>query len=232
MLFACFQAVAADEPRKGNLDEIQNKKNMLDQVQKLRNRKKNHEQQSFHLKGCIIVAGCHEGVPPFRILFNGMHGVSNREGYFSFPLDKDCKTLSLIFCKNIEPQFEKHQTLKGLGIHSGKRNQCFTLTKDEYDQWQWNEQIVLDETKSIADGTCIVLVDPKYVERLETWPVKIPGKVVQLPRIVLKGDCESKTKRASAKSLLYTLESTAYHEPIKERVKIEGNGMKRLSLQE
>lgn len=100
MILFIFGHVLADETRKGNLDELENKKTILGQVQKLRNYKKNMSQQSSQIKGCIVLAGCHEAVPAFRILFNGMHGVSDREGYFSFPVDKlDERTSQLFFVK-------------------------------------------------------------------------------------------------------------------------------------
>lgn len=229
-LYSCF--LSAHEARKGNLEHVDNKKTILEQVQKLRDRKAITEHQSSQIKGFLSIAGCHEVIPGFRIFFNGMHVVSDREGYFSFPIDEtiDLKNLSIIFCKNIAPQFEKNHTIKSLGVHQGKRNQHFTLSKDEYDRWQWSEGQTLDETKSIPHGTLIVLIDPKYVDHLEQWSVKIPGNLIQLPRIVLKGDCESDLKRASAKSLLYNLDTTPYHEPITERVKADVNGMKRLSV--
>jgi hypothetical protein len=232
LVFFLYGSLSAQDARKGNLDEVENKKTVLEQVQKLRDRKTIADNQSSQIKGSIAIAGCHEVVPEFRIFFNGMHAVSDREGYFSFPIDEttDLKNLSIIFCKNIAPQFEKNHTIKALGVHQGKRNQHFTLSKDEYDRWQWSEGQTLDETKSIPHGTMIVLIDPKYVDRLEQWPVKIPGNLIQFPRIVLKGDCELELKRASVKSLLYTLDATPYHEPITERVKADANGMKRLSV--
>lgn len=59
----------------------------------------------------------------------------------------------------------------------------------------------------------MVLIDPKYVDRLEPWSLNLPEQVIKLPAIVLKSMTNNKAlERSSAKSILYSLDSRPFHQ--------------------
>ncbi|QQR48859.1 hypothetical protein IPF37_04840 [bacterium] len=186
------------------------------------------------IMGCVRIAGQEDVVPQFRVYFDGMATVSNRDGFFSFPLDKEHQfnSYSLVLAKHLEQRFVNTNTLKSLGVRQDKayRQFSFTRTGTQDGVWDWKETFLPQKDRALNRNTITVLVDPKFVDYLEPWDVRIEGNFVKLPRIVLKKKKLERLPRAAAKSLLYSLDSTIFHEPVHETTKKMPKGKGLLSL--
>ncbi|MBX9830778.1 hypothetical protein K2X40_02390 [Candidatus Babeliales bacterium] len=186
------------------------------------------------IMGCVRVDGQEEVVPQFRVYFDGMATMSNRDGFFSFPLENSAEfsKYSLVLSKNVEQRFVNTNTLKSLCVRKDKpyRQFSFTRTGTSDGVWNWEETYLPQNERAVGRNTIMVLVDPKFVDYLEPWEVRLEGNLVKLPRIVLKKKKKEKLPRAAAKSLLYSLDSTIFHEPVQEATKRMAKGKGQISL--
>ena len=186
------------------------------------------------LRGYIKIAGDEKKIPEFKIYYQGMETTNNSEGFFSFPLQEGKpKNLSLIIGKKVSPEFEKTNTIKNLNVKDNKRHQAFSLKQtsaENYGSLSWEEKKLEDKNLSIDPDSVVILVDPKYVERLEKWSTPLASEDVQLPKIILKGSNNEKLQRASRKSLLYSLDSKPFHENISKRTQRMKDGKGTMSL--
>lgn len=181
------------------------------------------------LRGCIRIDNYDEKIPEFRICFNGKETISNGEGFYSIPLgDEEFSTFSLVICRTFTQQFDKTNTIKSVALIPDKDYKCYTFTKRGGSD-SWTDQATNIDSKNfvIPPNSVIVLIPPKYIERLEAWETKLPSNYIKLPAIVLKKDVAGKSlERISAKSLLYSLDKTVFHEPIKELRKVDQSNPK------
>lgn len=173
--------------------------------------------------GRIKIQGECDTVPSFRILFDGKTIMNNKEGIFSFPIEeKNIHKFSLVICKKIKQEFDKNNTLKGIDVIPDKNYRYFTFKKNPWGgEWFQHEKTLNKKNFQIPEHCAVALIDPKYVERIEEWNIQTSPNVLKLPLIVLKQTASKNTlNRLAAKSLLYSLETTVFHEPIKEEIKI------------
>lgn len=178
---------------------------------------------SFQIKGCIKTQGTSTGaVPQLRVLYEGKETISNPEGFFSFSAEEDFNECALIMCKSIKQNFDKINTLKYESI--SKRYRYFAYTRGCDGIWQQQEKKLNQKSLILPKHAIVVLIDPTYVERVEPWHLNALNNVFKLPAIVLK-EINLKKKplpREAAKSLIYSLDNTVFHEPVEEVVKITG----------
>lgn len=186
------------------------------------------------LRGYIKMSGDEKKIPEFKIYYQGMETTNNSEGFFSFPLQEGKpKKISLIIGKKVSPEFEKTNTIKNLNVKENKRHQAFSLkqtTEGNFGSLSWEEVKLDNDNLSIDPDSVVVLVDPKYVDRLERWSTPLASGDVQLPKIILKNDNKKKLQRASRKSLLYSLDSKPFHENISKRTQNMKSGKGTMSL--
>jgi len=223
---------ADDQPQKQGTDDPQSMQNKLNA---LRAQKKLKQDGRFYVKGAIDIEGEHDTTPEFRVYFHGMETVTSGEGFFSFPFDnKKIEQCSLIITKDVDLAREKSNTIQELRSRPDKRAKQFTLTyhddADGEQTWSWEEQETTRDEVTMSEHSIVVLVDPKYFSHLKLWEIAPVGQGVMLPTIVLKGDDRNKLERASAKSLLYSLNSKTFHETVKRRKKIVAKGKGVISL--
>jgi hypothetical protein len=177
---------------------------------------------NLEVRGCIRRQMSTDLVPPMRILFDGKETVSNAEGFFSFPVDdRDVEKYSLVICKTIKQNFDKRNTLKNVSIIPSKDYRYFSFKRNALGMgWQQREK-TLNKKNFVIPQRCIVaLIDPKFIDRVEPWNLSLPHNIIKLPAIVIKNDLDKKVlSRAAAKSILYSLDSAVFHEPVKEIIK-------------
>ncbi len=173
------------------------------------------------LRGYLKALDDQDAIPEFKIYFNGMETTNNSEGFFSFPLQqKKPGDLSLVICKQIDPQFEKTNMVKEFCLKTGKRHQAFSLksTSTAGEQiFSWDQRNLEQQARSIPSESIIVLVDPKYVNHLERCNIQFLGNDVILPSIYLKAPAGKSLQHAAVKSQLYSLDSKIFHEKIRPR---------------
>jgi len=182
------------------------------------------------IRGCIKIDGLMDKVPQVRILFDGKEVISNGEGFFSFPLDEGhIVQYSLLITEAVQQKFDKANTLKGLTVASGQRYRYFVFKKEGWGLgWEQYEKTIKYDSFLVPEHCVIVLLDPEYVARVERWNVFLPESMIKLPVIVLKNTvAQEKIKRASAQSLLASLDTTPFHEAVPEVVKVPGANEKK-----
>lgn len=186
------------------------------------------------LQGAIRVHGDEDYVPELRVYFDGMETFSNKEGFYSFPIEEKINDeYSLIICRGLDCRFKKHNTLDNLRLRGGERYKSFSLKRTSTEpgaEWERKERTLDDCNFVIPENSIVVLVDPKYVDHVQTCNVTLPEHFVGLPSVVLKKGMSKKLKRTSAKSLLYSLELKPFHERIWEEKKLIPKGKGYCSL--
>ena len=130
--------------------------------------------------------------------------------------DKDLQKYRLIITRKIQHVVDKKNTFANLKVIPDKNYLGFSFKRLGHGQgiWLQKEKKLNHKNFVIPKNSIIVLVDPKYVEKIEDWNINLPDNFIKLPRIVLKSTIEcDKLKRISAKSLL-CLEDSVFHERI------------------
>jgi hypothetical protein len=173
------------------------------------------------IRGCIKVQGLVDKVPGFRVLYQGKEEISNDEGFFSFPVEEQrIEKYSLIICKVIKQNFDKTNTIKNVSIIPDKNYHYYTFKRHGFNRggtWEQREKKLNKKNFVVPSHSIVVLVDPKYVDHIEPWTVELPGNTIKLPIIVIKKTVDrSSLMRVAAKSVLYSLDTAVFHEPIKE----------------
>ncbi len=187
--------------------------------------KPNHGASPLMVKGCFAFTQepYNEKFPKFRICFEGKETISDDDGFFSIPVDEDqIEKYRLVIAKTIKKDFDQHNTVKDLRLFADKSYKCYTFKKRGPfgGMWVQREKNLGNKQFIIPENAIIVLVDPKYVDHLETWNLNLPNNFIKLPKIVLKKDVKNKpTDRAAAKSLLTSLDAMMFHEVVRGEVK-------------
>ena len=71
------------------------------------------------IRGMLKLSDASKKLPEFRILFAGKETLSNREGFFSFPVDNDdLEKYALVICSAVNQTFDKKNTLKTKGKYN------------------------------------------------------------------------------------------------------------------
>ncbi|MFA6527281.1 MAG: hypothetical protein WCT20_02555 [Candidatus Babeliales bacterium] len=181
------------------------------------------------LRGCLRIDDFDDKIPEFRICFNGKEAMSNPEGFYSIPLGEDKQeNFSLVICRSFKQHFDKANTIKHVSLVPEKGYKFYTLKKRGWgNAWVHEEAAINNKNFTIPNNSIVVLIPPKYVERIEPWNLKLSQNYIPLPTIILKKDFVGKQlERTSAKSLLYSLDKTAFHESIKELRKVDQSNPK------
>lgn len=204
-------------------------------------------QPPLMLQGCIYVEGNENSkVPELTLIFNGMH-TTTKNGFFSIRVhDRSVENYKLVICKALQQNFEQANTLKEVALPANRRCEIISLVcKKEDSSLQCSSQdceeaadgVLTCKARDLPEGqkideenTIIVCIDPKYVERLEPWNIKLAENFIKLPRIVLKKNTDKELAQISAKSLLYSLDAQTFHEPIERKTQVIENGKVVLSL--
>lgn len=189
------------------------------------------------LKGYIHAPENMEKVPEFRILFNGKQTTNDSEGFYAIPTENaNIKKYYILISSNIIPTFSGTNTIENLTINSTKNYKFFSCKKsfdqDENEIWTIKEKFLSLKQFNIPENTIILLINPKYVQKLETWKIQFLKGFSPVPKIILNEYISKKkfTKR-SVKSLLYSLDSQYFHEPISRETKeYEDNPNLKVSL--
>ncbi len=149
-------------------------------------------------------------IPAFTIFYQGIKTTSCRDGFFSVKAEQDQEpdTIGLLFTKSVHPKTDQKNTVLNLQIIGDQRYRYFKLFKDTSSQgWSFQEH-ALDADGKIGEDTIIVLIDPKYIDKLEVSPVSSRN----LPTIVLRDIDKKKMARASDKSMLSAFNVSGIHE--------------------
>lgn len=186
----------------------------------------------FALKGCIQAPEDWNCAPEFRIFFDGKQAVSNQDGFYTLPIDKnqEFNKLSILVCKGFDEQFDNVNTIENLTITKEKPYMFFSLKKTGTDNNLYKQKAKnLDKKSFVVPQNCVIVkINPKYVESVENWPVRFDKNFIKLPKIVLKKTADEKQlKRQSAKSLLYSFD--LFHEPVVEK-KLPGDPSKNVRV--
>ena len=162
-------------------------------------------------------------LPRFRVIFNGQETMSNQEGFFTFPSDVNLSKYSILLCKQINQNFDKNNTLRYISVPANQPYRYFVFSKSIWEeQWEQQEKRLPAQSRKIPSYTIIVFIDPTLVEKLDEWNVSFPSNINKLPLIVLKSSTTPATlNTASADSILKSLDTTVFHQPIKQVMKSE-----------
>ena len=177
------------------------------------------EAYEYQIKGAIISPEASR-LPPFKIHYWGHQAYSNREGYFTFPLEKaPVEKYYLLITDEFMPRFEKVNTIATINADK-KRNYRYYQLKKVVDpkkkttSWAIKEKR-LDKRNFVApqDKTIIVVMDSKLVKSVENWKVQLDDKFVAFPQIILKKNAElAKMKVKKTKGSVGRNDMTALHE--------------------
>ena len=79
---------------------------------------------STQMKGLIEVPVTLDTTPEFTILFDGHQVYCGDDGFFSFPLDGQLRSLSLLVCEDVQIKFSPREdklshTIEGLTVPQG-----------------------------------------------------------------------------------------------------------------
>jgi hypothetical protein len=170
------------------------------------------------LKGCICAQNL-ETLPQFHVYYQGESVLSDKDGFFSFPIEatNDCGDMSLLLCKTFNPEYK--------GVNTVKRLRCnvphifFHLTKNRRNhQWQIEQSNDLQNHNKIPKNCVIISLKPSLFGNLEQWSFSSNTQFVMLPKIILREDIKEgnikKSKsvtRASIKSELNALDTKVFH---------------------
>lgn len=178
------------------------------------------------LKGLIQAPENINELPRIKILFAGQQTKIDSEGFYSFPLEKSSSLseCNLLICNQINSNFNGINTIENLSINPHKKHRFFSLKKielkDNKYKWNWSEQTLQQNDFIIPQNCIVVLIHPKYFERIDEWQIQLMDSFIGLPKIVLKNNIlNNKLTRTSAKSHLYTLDNQYFHETIKQESK-------------
>lgn len=186
--------------------------------------------KSLEMKGRITMDAYMEKIPQFRVICDGKETTSDSEGFFTMPLDfKELQEFSLIICKDVKHNFDRTNTIKHVSTIPSKDYRYFTFTRMSWgNRWQQQEKKFNKQKQIVPDRSIIVLIDPKSIERIDPWQIDLPENIIKLPIIVLKKDSHAK---ASAYSILRSLNDTTFHESVKHEVQnVPGNPKVKVSL--
>lgn len=186
------------------------------------------------IRGNITIKDHFGKIPQFRVLYHGKETVSNAEGFVSIPVnERGDKPYSLLICKDIQENFDKTNTVRDVSITNDTNYRFLTYVRTE-EGWRWVEDFAQEHKKSfvIPENCVVVLMDSLVLERVGHWDLDLGSKTLKLPTLCLKSQAAPELlERASAKSLLKSLDSTSFYESIKEEIRNPSDNPKvRVSL--
>lgn len=184
--------------------------------------------KSKEVQGSLKIDGDVDDVPQFKIYFDGMETTNNAEGFFKFPTEPDVmQNYGIIICNKIKHTFGRHNTVDSFGLIPDMNYKYFRYKKqaDGRTEWVLQEKDLTKKSLQVPQNTIVFTINPAYFDHLETeWPGKFGSDVVKLPRIVLKAGHRKKIARKAMKSLLWGLDMSPFHTPVKHVSKDIENG--------
>ncbi len=185
---------------------------------------------SLQLKGCIDIPEKGAGPVEFTVRHLGKSGHNDQDGFFTIPISDITlyKKPSLLICKKEFGFVEGKNTISSLALNADKRYSYFEESADG----KWEKKKL---TNNLIPANCVmILMDPKLVASVSSWNIELNPNIIKLPKIVLKKDItKEELRKASDKSLLYTLDLNRFHEPISNTTKeetIRNKGKTEISL--
>lgn len=173
--------------------------------------------QPHLIKGCIKIQNWVDDIPTLRVFFEGEETLTDENGLYTLLSDdNNLQKYKLIITRKIKHIVNKKNTFHSLQLIPDKNYICYSFKKLGHDQGIWLRKNKNLKRKNfiIPQNSIIVLIDPKYVEKIEDWNIDLAENFIKLPRIVLKSTTDiTKLKRLSAKSLL-CLDDSVFHERI------------------
>jgi hypothetical protein len=170
-------------------------------------------------KGLMQAKNTIENLPEFRIYFEGKAATSDDNGFYSFPVDDpNISKYRVVVTRRLQHLFNKKNTLDNFKLIPEKNYLCYTFKKlGRYGSWVKTEKNLDHKKFILPKNSIVVLINPKYVDRVEEWNIELSKNIIKLPKIVLKSDIsEKELKRIAAKSILY-LEDAVFHEKVGRR---------------
>jgi hypothetical protein len=172
-------------------------------------------------------------IPDIKILFNGMETLSNQEGFYSFPLDEEPKKFRLILSNYLKNSFRGPNTIEDFRISPDRSYKYFSLTNTRSPEGcilSIKEKTMDSKNFVVPKNTVVVMIDPKYVEKIEPWNAKLSENCIRLPKIFLKSEMKNnkKLQRAAAKSILNSLDIRPFHANVKEQKKIDKSAQEKI----
>ena len=185
---------------------------------------------SATLMGCLAIKDGQDNIPEFKVCFDGKYTYNNKEGFFTIPVDDDnLGKFSLLICKNFDQKFISINTIDHLNAIPEKHYKYYTFKRLNNGQWIQKEKRLEKKKFAVPKHCVILMIDPKYVDHIESWSILLPGNYLKLPKIVLKDS--PKLAYESRKSVLYTLDSNVFHgNATATKQRIVGNSKVQVSL--
>ncbi len=186
--------------------------------------KQNYANTEQTLKGYIQCDQEWKNSPKIKFLFNGKQVTSDKNGFYSIPTDqKSEKTFNVVnkyyflVTKTIKQNADKKNTIKNLSVLPKNKYLLYSYKKDiKKEQWNLAEEKLIHKDLIIPNNCIIALVNPKYVEKVENWKIKLQEPFLALPKMILSSEIsKEKAERQSNKSILKSLNYNPFHEEIK-----------------
>ena len=187
----------------------------------------------IQLHGVIQQSDSSSYVPEYTILFRGSQTKSNSEGFFIFPLSGEkLETFlryRLLLVKRVNYVYEKINTISTLQIPESEPYRLYDCVKNSAAEWDFTEITNhIDKAAVVTDDTLIVLVNPKYIDRVESWKISLHSSIVKGPKIILKETGQN--ARAATKSVLGALDGQVFHETIVHQYRYPESGKAKISI--
>ncbi|MCK4265119.1 hypothetical protein KAW80_02050 [Candidatus Babeliales bacterium] len=181
------------------------------------------------LKGLIDAPQKFKNIPSFNIFHLGTQTSSDEDGFFSLPYKADNENFSVLISRNFDTDKDQKNTVKGLKIDTKKPYKFFVDSTDVEGKRYWKlKHLYSDE---IPQNTLIIRMNPKLVKNLEFWNLNLPINLIKGPHIVLNTTIsEQELKKASDKSILYSLNQKPFHEEVKTTKKFFKDKKKKVSI--
>ena len=174
--------------------------------------------QQLTLKGCLKTPRDWKNIPEFRFFYDGKETVNDNEGFFTFPIEENIDKFSIIICKDIKQNFDGINTIENMTIRTDKPYLMYSFKRTLTNETVWLQKGKdLEKRGFIIPQNCLVaVINPKYIEDVKPWEIKLSNNFVKLPQIIIKSEIkEKRIKREAAKSVLRSLDSIPFHERIK-----------------
>ncbi|KKP23808.1 MAG: hypothetical protein SZ59_C0003G0032 [candidate division TM6 bacterium GW2011_GWF2_28_16] len=179
-----------------------------------------------YLKGYIQTEQDLKSTPQIKVLFNGKEVTSDENGFYSIPLDhsfnNNFNKYYFLACKEIKQNVDKKNTIKYLSIPNNFNYKLYSCLKNNVTgKFELTEEKLIHKDKIIPNNCIITLINPNFIEKIETWNINLNNNFIALPKIKLVSNRTSqKIYRQSDKSLAKSLDCKPFHEEVTIEEKI------------
>ena len=178
------------------------------------------------LKGLIEVPATLESTPEFAILFDGQQVYCSEDGFFSFPLEEQLTSLSILVCEDISIQFSRKeegrttQTIDGLRVDAQTPYYFARLTGRSDSSVFWKKYAL---NEGMVPSDCIViLANPDMVEKAQRLNIDASLGLVSGPKITFSAD-EKAVRLSSVRSLAKCTDLVRYFKHSKQKAEWTGS---------